>query len=184
MKSSGEDKELTSYMDQMDEELSRTSIGESFEKVSGICLLHGLSWGLVTEQARSARAGDKGYKRELEKSQKRERGMMGTSAERVHASRELCPIKKPPISLIINSNISPKSDRKRMGTRHHWHIFLNLVDTKWVNEKFSVLTTFSRVLLWQTEVTLLEGRRGGNLAPWLRHQACFVAFTTWTNRTT
>lgn len=32
MQSGGEDKELTSYMDQMDEELSRTSIGESFEK--------------------------------------------------------------------------------------------------------------------------------------------------------
>ena len=42
MQSGGEDKELTSYMDQMDEELSRTSIGESFEKVSGICLPHKL----------------------------------------------------------------------------------------------------------------------------------------------
>ena len=133
MKSGGEDKELTSYMDQMDEELSRTSIGESFEKVSAICLLHGLSWGLVTEQARSARAGDKEDKRELEESEKRERGMMGTSAERVHASRELCPVKMPPISLIINSNISPKSDRERMGTRHQWDIFLDLVDTKWVS---------------------------------------------------
>ena len=53
MKSSGEDKELTSYMDQMDEELARTSIGESFEKVSG--------WvGEARElrQGRRARAGD------------------------------------------------------------------------------------------------------------------------------
>ena len=39
MQSGGEDKELTSYMDQMDEELARTSIGESFEKVSEICPL-------------------------------------------------------------------------------------------------------------------------------------------------
>ena len=39
MQSGGEDKELTSYMDKMDEELARTSIGESFEKVSGICPL-------------------------------------------------------------------------------------------------------------------------------------------------
>ena len=31
---SGEDKEMKSYMDQMDEELARTSIGESFEKVN------------------------------------------------------------------------------------------------------------------------------------------------------
>ena len=84
----------------------------------------------MTEQARSARAGDKGDKRELEKGEKRERGIMGTSAERVRASRELCPVKIPPISLIINSNIPPKSDRERMGTRQEWDIFVDLVNTK------------------------------------------------------
>ena len=99
MKSSGEDKELTSYMDQMDEELARTSIGESFEKVSGICLL-------LTEQARSARAGDKGDAREARQ------GMMGTSAERAR-KREVIP---PPLSFVINSNF-PQSDRERLGTR-------------------------------------------------------------------
>ena len=130
MKSSGEDKELTSYMDQMDEELARTSIGESFEKVSGICLL-------LTVQVRSARAGDKGEAREARQ------GMMGTSAERAR-KREVIP----PLSFVINSNF-PQSDRERLGTRREWDIFLDLVDTKWVirislttNEKFSVLTTF------------------------------------------
>lgn len=93
MQSGGEDKELTSYMDQMDEELSRTSIGESFEKVSGICLLHGLSWGLVTEQARSATAGDKGDKREARE------GMMGRRARK----REVIPL-----SFVINSNFPTK----------------------------------------------------------------------------
>ena len=32
--SSEDDKEMKSYMDQMDDELARTSIGESFEKVN------------------------------------------------------------------------------------------------------------------------------------------------------
>ena len=104
MQSGGEDKELTSYMDQMDEELSRTSIGESFEKVSGICLLHGLSWGLVTEQARSATAGDKGDKREARE------GMMGRRARK----REVIPL-----SFVINSNFPHKvmaSDWERGGS--------------------------------------------------------------------
>ena len=130
MKSSGEDKELTSYMDQMEEELARTSIGESFEKVNGICLL-------LTEQARSARPGDKGDAREARQ------GMMRTSAERAR-KREVIP----PLSFVINSNF-PQSDRERLGTRQEWDIFLDPVGTKWVirislttNEKFSVLTTF------------------------------------------
>ena len=32
--SSEEDREMKSYMEQMDEELARTSVGESFEKVN------------------------------------------------------------------------------------------------------------------------------------------------------
>ena len=122
MKSSGEDKELTSYMDQMDEELARTSIGESFEKVNGICLL-------LTEQARSARPGDKGDAREARQ------GMMRTSAERAR-KREVIP----PLSFIINSNFPTKwsratGDEAGVGylfrPRRHQMGYPDIFDNEW-----------------------------------------------------
>ena len=146
MKSSGEDKELTSYMDQMDEELARTSIGESFEKVSGICpppptpFPHPRAFMRLSDGTSEKRESwDKGDARELETFCVRALRSFPSSpsrASRLSRKREVIPL----LSFIINSNFPTKwsraiGDEAGVGylfrPRRHQMGYPDIFDNEW-----------------------------------------------------
>ena len=123
---------------------------------SPVCLLHRLSQGFArsTEQARSARAGDKREVRERDDGNERiaRGGVMEAKLvkrERLKkiVSRFCSPplppsFLSPPLSSIINSNVPQKSDRERLGTRQpkcypakNFTVHLDNVQVFWVRKR-------------------------------------------------